>query len=98
MGYHHAGLRVLLLTPPMTQLNTPYPATAYLVGFLRQHAARIGFTVAQDDPALTLFLRLFSREGLTRVFDELPRRAPKKLAPFVARKEAYLDTVDAAVR
>ena len=35
-------MRVLLVTPPMTQLNTPYPATAYLTGFLRQHAARRG--------------------------------------------------------
>ena len=28
-------LRVLSLIPPMTQLNTPYPSTAYLTGFLR---------------------------------------------------------------
>ena len=27
--------RVLSLIPPMTQLNTPYPSTAYLTGFLR---------------------------------------------------------------
>ncbi len=38
-------MRVLLVTPPMTQLNTPYPATAYLTGFLRLHAAELGFTV-----------------------------------------------------
>jgi hypothetical protein len=25
---------LLLITPPFTQLNTPYPATAYLKGFL----------------------------------------------------------------
>ena len=25
---------LLLVTPPFTQLNTPYPATAYLKGFL----------------------------------------------------------------
>ena len=37
---HGYALRILLLTPPMTQLNTPYPATAYLTGFLRQHAER----------------------------------------------------------
>ena len=36
----------------MTQLNTPYPATAYLTGFLRLHEARLGFTVTQADPAL----------------------------------------------
>ena len=28
-------LRVLSVIPPMTQLNTPYPSTAYLTGFLR---------------------------------------------------------------
>jgi radical SAM superfamily enzyme YgiQ (UPF0313 family) len=50
----------------MTQLNTPYPATAYLTGFLRQHAGRVGFEVEQADPALELFLRLFSRAGLAR--------------------------------
>ena len=61
------GLRVLLVTPPMVQLNTPYPATAYLTGFLRQHAAALNLELAQADPALELFLRLFSRAGLERV-------------------------------
>ena len=41
---HCGALRVLLLTPPMIQLNTPYPATAYLTGFLRQHEARLGLS------------------------------------------------------
>ena len=54
------ALRLLLVTPPMTQLNTPYPATAYLTGFLRQHAARLGLEVAQADAAIELFLRVFS--------------------------------------
>ncbi|MBK7809088.1 MAG: hypothetical protein IPJ51_22810 [Saprospiraceae bacterium] len=27
-------MKVLLVTPPFTQLNTPYPATAYIKGFL----------------------------------------------------------------
>jgi radical SAM superfamily enzyme YgiQ (UPF0313 family) len=98
------ALRVLLLTPPMTQLNTPYPATAYLTGFLRLHEARVGFEVRQDDPALELFLRLYSRAGLARVLAELERRVrrtrrpPAALARFVARADEYLDTVDAAVR
>ena len=30
--------KVLSLIPPMTQLNTPYPSTAYLTGFLRSRA------------------------------------------------------------
>jgi radical SAM superfamily enzyme YgiQ (UPF0313 family) len=59
----------------MTQLNTPYPATAYLTGFLRQHEARLGLEVSQADAALELFLRVFSRAGLRRVLDELRARA-----------------------
>ena len=100
-------MRVLLLTPPMTQLNTPYPATAYLTGFLRQHAARLGLEVTQDDPALELFLRVFSRAGLTRVAAHL-RAAPTAKTPkrartaavthFLAHEAAYIDTVDAVVR
>jgi radical SAM superfamily enzyme YgiQ (UPF0313 family) len=61
----------------MTQLNTPYPATAYLMGFLRQHEARLGVEVSQADAALELFLRVFSRAGLQRVLDELSARAAR---------------------
>jgi radical SAM superfamily enzyme YgiQ (UPF0313 family) len=92
-------LRVLLLTPPMTQLNTPYPATAYLTGFLRQHAARLDLEVLQADPALELFLRLFSRAGLSRVRAALGKRArAASVAHFVAHADRYVATVDAVVR
>ena len=52
--------RVLSLIPPMTQLNTPYPSSAYLTGFLREH----GVQATQDDLALKLVLRLLSCEGV----------------------------------
>lgn len=55
--------RVLSFIPPMTQLNTPYPSTAYLTGFLRQQ----GVDAAQEDLALALVLRLLSRAGLQSV-------------------------------
>ncbi len=58
----------------MTQLNTPYPATAYLTGFLRQHEVRLGLEVAQADAAIELFLRLFSKAGLQRILGELRSR------------------------
>ena len=91
----------------MTQLNTPYPATAYLTGFLRLHAERLGLDVRQADPALELFLRLFSRAGLERVLAALGKRRGKKrggpadsdaVASFLARPGEYIDTVDAAIR
>jgi len=59
--------RLLLITPPLTQLNTPYPATAYIKGFLGTR----GYEVRQADLSIELVLRLFSKEGLTRVFDEI---------------------------
>ena len=58
-----APLRVLSLIPPMTQLNTPYPSTAYLTGFLRAQ----GEDAVQADLALALVLALFTPQGLGRV-------------------------------
>ncbi len=55
--------RVLAVIPPMTQLNTPYPSSAYLTGFLRSR----GVTAFQEDLALALVLRLLSPEGLQAV-------------------------------
>jgi hypothetical protein len=59
-----SALRVLSLIPPMTQLNTPYPSTAYLTGFLRSRAVE----AAQADLALALVLRLFSPAGLEGLY------------------------------
>ncbi len=97
-------MRLLLITPPMTQLNTPYPATAYLTGFLRANGPA-GLEVAQADAALELFLRVFSKAGIQRVLDELRARAaetdeepPPAIAHFLAEGPRYVATVDAVVR
>ena len=87
----------------MTQLNTPYPATAYLTGFLRQHAERLGIEVTQADAAIELFLRLFSREGLARVLAHLrsidtDEEPPPSIASFLEYGDSYVATVDAVVR
>ena len=94
-------MRVLLLTPPLVQLNTPYPATAYLTGFLRLHADALGLQVAQADPAIELFLRIFSRAGLARVAHVLGENAETRheaVAFFLQNAQRYIDTVDATVR
>jgi radical SAM superfamily enzyme YgiQ (UPF0313 family) len=62
-----ASPRLLLLTPPLTQLNTPYPATAYIKGFLKGR----GYEVRQADLSIGLVLKLFSKEGLGRMFAEI---------------------------
>ena len=43
---------LLLIIPPLTQLNTPYPSTAYLTGFLRPH----GYSVVQADLGKTCYI------------------------------------------
>ncbi|MBX3610947.1 MAG: radical SAM protein [Hydrogenophaga sp.] len=57
------SFRVLSVIPPMTQLNTPYPSTAYLTGFLRSR----GIDAVQTDLALALVLELFTPGGLDAV-------------------------------
>ncbi len=55
---------LLLLTPPFTQLNTPYPATAYLKGFLNTK----NISAYQADLGIEVILALFSGEGLEAMF------------------------------
>ncbi|WP_374266286.1 radical SAM protein [Zoogloea sp.] len=87
------GRRVLSLIPPMTQLNTPYPSTAYLTGFLRSR----GIEAVQDDLALKLVLALFSPAGLDALLARtraLPaRKRPPALQSFEAQFDRYRATV-----
>ena len=88
---------LLVITPPFTQLNTPYPATAYIKGFL--NTKRISST--QADLGIEVILALFSKKGLTDLFHQAEL---KKSAEFsfnvqriLALKEDYLKTIDAVI-
>jgi hypothetical protein len=89
----NSPLRVLSLIPPMTQLNTPYPSTAYLTGFLRSREIQAN----QADLALALVLKLFSAEGLVLVRQQIDEIAEKKRTlntqAFMAQFERYLATI-----
>ena len=91
------ALRVLSVIPPMTQLNTPYPSTAYLTGFLRSR----GVDAVQEDLALTLVLRLLSPEGLRAIAAKVDALPPKKrsaaVQSFVEQKDRYLATIGPAI-
>jgi hypothetical protein len=90
-------VRVLSVIAPMTQLNTPYPSTAYLTGFLRSR----GVVAVQEDLALGVVLALLSRKGLQRLLDEVHGLAPsaqnERTAAFARRYERYADTIDAVI-
>ncbi|MEG2629323.1 MAG: radical SAM protein, partial [Comamonas sp.] len=92
-----APLRILSVIPPMTQLNTPYPSTAYLTGFLRSR----GMTAVQEDLALALVLRLLSPAGLQQVIDLIeaqhaanPNRPfSPAVQSFMGQRDRYLATI-----
>ena len=90
-------LRVLSVIPPMTQLNTPYPSTAYLTGFLRSRDV----TCFQEDLALALVLRLLSVDGLTAVAERLAQlpneRRTNAIHSFLAQRARYLATIGPAI-
>jgi len=57
---------LLLITPPFTQLNTPYPATAYIKGFLNTK----NITALQVDLGIEVILDIFSKKGLQTLFEK----------------------------
>ncbi len=88
--------RVLLLIPPLTQLNTPYPSTAYLTGFLQSR----GIKAEQADLGIEMVLRLFSPEGLRNVFRQLRTREgslPKEALGMMRAEHSYVKMIGPVV-
>lgn len=56
---------LLLITPPFTQLNTPYPGTAYLKGFLNTKK----ISSFQADLGIEVILELFSKKTFEQIFE-----------------------------
>jgi hypothetical protein len=87
---------VFLITPPFTQLNTPYPATAYLKGFLNTK----NISCFQADLGIETTLALFSKQGLISLFAEIERN-PKELGEntrrIIALKDDYIQTIDPVI-
>lgn len=86
---------VFLFTPPFTQLNTPYPATAYLKGFLNTK----GIPSVQADLGIDVILRMFSRNGLTDIF-AIAKQASNissNSARILAMQSEYISTIDSVI-
>lgn len=81
---------VFLITPPFTQLNTPYPATAYLKGFLNTR----NITSFQADLGIEVTLALFSREGLRQLFTRIQPPVTENAARIFALQDDYVHTID----
>ncbi len=88
--------KVLFITPPFTQLNTPYPATAYLKGYMNQ----IGVASNQVDLGIEVILQLFSKTGLAKIFAAIEANEADlsdNAARIVRLKANYLQTIDPVI-
>ena len=87
--------KILLITPPFTQLNTPYPATAYLKGFLNTQ----NFDSYQCDLGIEVILELFSQNGLTNIFNlsEKYVNFSSNSERIIRLKANYLATIDSVI-
>jgi radical SAM superfamily enzyme YgiQ (UPF0313 family) len=89
---------VFIITPPFTQLNTPYPASAYIKGFLNT----LNVPTVQADLGIEVILELFSKKGLINLFKieslklndvELSDNSSR----IIALQDDYIKTIDSVI-
>ena len=86
---------LLLITPPFTQLNTPYPATAYIKGFLNTKS----ISAFQMDLGIEVILELFSKAGLQQIFNSVDQSelTTENLQRIYSLKDDYINTIDPVI-
>jgi len=85
--------KILFITPPFTQLNTAYPASAYLKGFLEEHE----IAVAQCDLSIELFTSIFTSEFLRDIFKEAKALRNFHYPGVSKMKSLYISRVDVVI-
>ena len=85
--------KILFITPPFTQLNTAYPATAYLKGFLEEHQ----ISVAHCDLSIELFTTIFTGKFLRVMFQEAADMENYYYPEMRRMKEHYISRVDVVI-
>ena len=88
---------VFLVTPPFTQLNTPYPATAYLKGFLNERK----ITSFQADLGIEVMLAIFCRDGLKKLFAYIRNGRVENISENASRiislQDEYIKYIDPVI-
>ncbi len=86
---------LLLITPPFTQLNTPYPATAYIKGFLNTK----NISSYQIDLGIEVILELFSKDGIQKIFaKEIDvQNVSENSQRIFALREEYVKTIEQVI-
>jgi len=87
------SINALLVTPPFTQLNTAYPATAYIKGFLESK----NVNATQMDLSIELFTAVFNKEFIDAIFKQADLLGNKDLLLVYNQREDYIDKVDSVM-
>ncbi len=91
---HPLQKTVFAITPPFTQLNTPYPATAYIKGFLNTK----NISCFHADLGIEVILALFSKSGLEELFAAiLLTNLSENAERIIALQDDYIQTIDAVI-
>ncbi|WP_343695150.1 radical SAM protein [Flavobacterium sp.] len=87
--------KLFIITPPFTQLNTPYPATAYIKGFLNTK----NIESVQADLGIDVILELFSKKGLTDLFQSINQQPETDNCKRIfALQDEYIKTIDPVIQ
>ena len=86
--------KVLFITPPFTQLNTAYPASAYLKGFLESQE----ISVAHSDLSIELFTSIFTGDFLRAIFQEADALENYHYPKVRKMKALYVSRVDVVIK
>ena len=87
---------IFLITPPFTQLNTPYPATAYLKGFFNTK----NIQSFQADLGIEVTCELFSKKGLGKLFEDInnqKKEHTENIQRIIALQDDYINSIDAVM-
>jgi hypothetical protein len=89
-------MKILLITPPLTQLNTPYPACSQLLGFLRSQ----NIEASQADLSIELIEKLFTKARLSEIFEKvaIQTNLSKANKIILQHKDFYIQTIEPAMR
>lgn len=94
---NHVHKDVLLITPPFTQLNTPYPAMSYLQGYLNT----LGVTSYQSDLSLETALKLFTKQILSEVFQTIPTQKNNytpNIQQVIKNQRQYIQCIEPVIQ
>ena len=109
-------MNIVIIQPPFVQLNSPYPSGAYLSNFFKHHLDNFSFesqkiiqNVKWLDLSIQLFDAIFSKEGLTKLFELSEKNALKiaqnaeqngddftafNLRRYVSTKNSWINFID----